>query len=70
MMMGFHRKVYNHSAGQKFFALIEPKSSLPCSQNPAILPYPEPVQSSPQFDTLFLTIFPLLSQLGPGHLSP
>jgi hypothetical protein len=39
---------------EKFPAFMEPESSLPCSQQPATDPYPEPDESSPQFSTLFL----------------
>jgi hypothetical protein len=32
---------------------MEPEGSLPCSQEPAIGPYPKPDESSPQLPTLF-----------------
>jgi hypothetical protein len=32
---------------------MEPKDSLPCTQEPAIVSYPEPVESSPHPHTLF-----------------
>jgi hypothetical protein len=32
---------------------MEPEGSLPCSQEPAAGPYPEPDDSSPQPSTLF-----------------
>jgi hypothetical protein len=32
---------------------MEPEGSLPCSQQPAIGPHPEPDASSPHFPTLF-----------------
>jgi len=33
---------------------MEPEASLPCSQEPAYGPFPEPDESSPQLPTLFL----------------
>jgi hypothetical protein len=35
---------------------MEPKGALPCSQEPAIRPYPEPDQSSPHHPILFLKV--------------
>jgi hypothetical protein len=32
---------------------MEPESSLPCSQEPAACPYPEPNESNPHPQTLF-----------------
>jgi hypothetical protein len=32
---------------------MEPESSLPCSQEPAICPHPDPNESSPHPQTLF-----------------
>jgi hypothetical protein len=32
---------------------MEPEGSLPCSQKPAISPYPEPDETSPQLAILF-----------------
>jgi len=37
----------------KKFNFLEPESSLPCSQEPAMGPYPEPNESSPHFTTVF-----------------
>jgi hypothetical protein len=34
---------------KNLFNFMDPKYSSPYSQKPAIWPYPEPVQSSPQF---------------------
>jgi hypothetical protein len=32
---------------------MEPEGSLPCSQQPAISPYPDPDASSPRLSTLY-----------------
>jgi hypothetical protein len=44
----------SHSASQEIPPpFIEPKGSLPCSQQPAIGPYPDPHAVSSQLPTLF-----------------
>jgi hypothetical protein len=44
----------SRSATQIFQHFTEVEGSLPCSQDPSIEPYPEPVESSPYYPTGFL----------------
>jgi hypothetical protein len=47
MVQDIVSKADSHSAYQKYPAVfMEPQGSLPCSQKPAIGPYPEPDESS------------------------
>jgi hypothetical protein len=46
-------KLILRSAGQETSLFREPEGSLPCSQDPAASPSPEPDESSPHPDTLF-----------------
>jgi hypothetical protein len=47
-------KADSHSAFQKYHTFfMETEGSLPCSQKPAIGPYPEPVESSSPNWSLF-----------------
>jgi hypothetical protein len=53
----------------KFPAFMEPKGSLPCSQQPATGPYPEPDAFSPHVPTLFSLWSTLSSRLRLGFPS-
>jgi hypothetical protein len=62
------------SAGKKFPVFMQPESSLPCSQKPAIDPYPESFKSSPRPQTPFfkyiLILFSHLHLVLPSDLFP
>jgi hypothetical protein len=55
-----------HSRSRNSPHFMEPEGSLPCSQEPASSPYPEPDESTPQPHTLFLinvSVFQVVSTL-------
>jgi hypothetical protein len=50
----FLRSWQSLSQSGNFLPFMEPEGSLPCTQQPATGPYPEPDEFSPHLPTLFL----------------